>query len=207
MLGGRFECGLVPGITGAYSEPSAIDYNFRKAPPLEFVAYLRAASGDKQPFSFHGDNHHTESAKLAVLPIQRRHPPLGMMSRDPQTLEFCAANGVNPGYFISFPRAEATPRYRKFLADWRKAGHAQTPNIGYSTVVYVDETDEKALEVAAFRASRAYEGLLPLGAAGDSFQDLVAKNKLRFHGRGHPRAAAIMPNSSAPAYSLNHELG
>jgi alkanesulfonate monooxygenase SsuD/methylene tetrahydromethanopterin reductase-like flavin-dependent oxidoreductase (luciferase family) len=206
MLGGRFECGLVPGITGAYFEPFGIDYNFRKSPTLEFVAYLRAAYGEKQPFSFHGDNHKTESAKLAVLPVQRPHPPLWMMSRDPQTLEFCAANGVNPGYFISFPRAEAAARYRKFLADWDKAGHKRRPNIGYSTVVYVDETDEKALEVASFRASRAYEGLLPLGAPGDTFEDRVAKNRLRFQGRGEPGAAEIMSNIFDPNYILKHEL-
>jgi hypothetical protein len=44
-----------------------------------------------------------------------------MMSRDPQTLEFCARNAINPGYFLVYPRADAAPRYRKFLADWKSA--------------------------------------------------------------------------------------
>ncbi len=43
-----------------------------------------------------------------------------------------------------------------------RAGIPRKPNIAYSTVVYVDETDQKALDTALFRASRAYEGLLPL---------------------------------------------
>ena len=86
-------------------------------------------------------------------------------------LEFCAKEGVNTGYFISFPRHEAGPRYRKFLADWNAAGHRRKPNIAYSTVVYVDETDQKALDTALFRASRAYEGLLPLGAPGETFEE------------------------------------
>ncbi len=66
MLGGRFECGLVPGISPGYFTPFGIDYNFRKSPTFEFVHYLRAAYGDKQPFAFHGDNHNTDSALLAV---------------------------------------------------------------------------------------------------------------------------------------------
>ena len=170
MLGGRFECGLVPGISAGYFTPFGIDYNFRKSPTFEFVHYLRAAYGDKQPFSFHGDNHNTDSALLAVQPVQKPHPPLWMMSRDPPTLEFCAKDGVNTGYFISFPRHEAGPRYRKFLADWNQAGHGRKPNIAYSTVVYVDETDKKALDTALFRASRAYEGLLPLGEPGETLR-------------------------------------
>ena len=146
MLGGRFECGLVPGISPGYFTPFGIDYNFRKSPTFEFVHYLRAAYGDKQPFAFHGDNHKTDSALLAVQPVQKPHPPLWMMSRDPPTLEFCAKEGVNTGYFINFPRHEAGPRYQKFLAEWNAAGHPRKPNIAYSTVVYVDETDKKALD-------------------------------------------------------------
>ncbi|MEA2919789.1 MAG: hypothetical protein QOJ15_11870, partial [Bradyrhizobium sp.] len=71
MLGGRFECGLVPGISPGYFTPFGIDYNFRKSPTFEFVHYLRAAYGEKQPFAFHGDNHKTESALLAVQPVQK----------------------------------------------------------------------------------------------------------------------------------------
>ena len=148
MLGGRMELGLVPGINPDYFRPFGLDYGQRKSPTLEFVDYLRAAFGDTQPFSFHGETFHTDSAEISVKPLQRPHPPLWMMSRDPQTLEFCAKNAINPGYFLVYPRADAAPRYRKFLADWQAAGHAQKPNIAYCTVVYVDETDEKAIDTA-----------------------------------------------------------
>src|SRR6202795_54229 len=150
------ELGLVPGLTPDYFKPFGLDYNLRKSPTLEFVEYLRAAYGETQPFSFHGDVHRTESARLAVQPAQKPHPPLWMMSRDPQTLEFCARHGINPGYFLVYPRADAAPRYRKFLADWKAAGRARKPNIAYCTVVYVDDSDQKALDTAAFPASRAY---------------------------------------------------
>jgi alkanesulfonate monooxygenase SsuD/methylene tetrahydromethanopterin reductase-like flavin-dependent oxidoreductase (luciferase family) len=50
MLGGRLELGLVPGINADYFRPFGLDYAERKSPTLEFVGYLRAAFGEKQPF-------------------------------------------------------------------------------------------------------------------------------------------------------------
>jgi alkanesulfonate monooxygenase SsuD/methylene tetrahydromethanopterin reductase-like flavin-dependent oxidoreductase (luciferase family) len=206
MLGGRFECGLVPGISPGYFTPFGIDYNFRKSPTFEFVHYLRAAYGDQQPFAFHGDNHKTDSARLAVQPAQRPHPPLWMMSRDPQTLEFCAREGINTGYFINAPRQDVGPRYRKFLADWQAAGHARKPNIGYSTVVYVDETDEAAIKNGLFRASRAYEGLLPLPEPGETFEDRLAKQKARFIARGEIGASNIVTRIFEPDFIMENDL-
>ena len=206
MLGGRMECGLVPGINADYFKPFGLDYDFRKSPTLEFVDYLRAAFGAKQPFTFEGENHKTASARLAVQPAQKPHPPLWMMSRDPQTLEFCARNGVNTGSFLVFPRADAAPRYRKYIADWTAAGWPNKPKIAYCTVVYVDETDEKALEVAAFRASRAYEGFLPIAKPGDTFESRVKAHASKFIGRGEGGAAEIMANLFNPEYILKHDL-
>ena len=206
MLEGRFECGLVPGITPSYFTPFGIDYSFRKSPTFEFVSYLRAAYGEEQPFSFHGENYNTEKTQLAVPPVQRPHPPLWMMSRDQQTLEFCAKNGINTGYFISIPRAQAGPRYRKFLQDWNNEDHQRKPNIAYNTVVYVDETDEKAFEVASYRASRAYEGLLPLGEPGESFEQRIVRQRERFLARGEEGAATIMTSLFDEKYVIANQL-
>jgi alkanesulfonate monooxygenase SsuD/methylene tetrahydromethanopterin reductase-like flavin-dependent oxidoreductase (luciferase family) len=206
MLGGRFECGLVPGISAGYFTPFGIDYNFRKSPTFEFVSYMRAAYGEQQPFSFHGDNHKTDSALLAVMPVQKPHPPLWMMSRDPPTLEFCAKNGINTGYFINAPRHEVGPRYRKFLSEWREVGHPRKPNIAYSTVVYVDETDKAAIENGLFRASRAYEGLLPLAEPGETFEDRLQKQKARFIARGEIGASSIVTRIFEPDFIMENEL-
>jgi alkanesulfonate monooxygenase SsuD/methylene tetrahydromethanopterin reductase-like flavin-dependent oxidoreductase (luciferase family) len=205
MLGGRMELGLVPGINADYFRPFGADYDLRKSPTLEFVDYLRAAFG-KQPFSFHGDVHDTEDAELSVLPFQRPHPPLWMMSRDPQTLEFCARNGINPGYFLVYPRSDAAPRYRKFLADWGKAGWPQKPNIAYCTVIYVDESDEKALAIGLKRASRAYEGFLARPQGGETFEARVQAHAKKFIGRGEPGASEIMANLFNPDYILKNDL-
>ena len=100
MLGGRMECGLVPGINPDYFRPFGLDYGQRKTPTLEFVDYLRAAYGETQPYTFKGENFQTaEPTVLSVQPVQKPHPPLWMMSRDPQTLEFCARNGINSRLF------------------------------------------------------------------------------------------------------------
>jgi alkanesulfonate monooxygenase SsuD/methylene tetrahydromethanopterin reductase-like flavin-dependent oxidoreductase (luciferase family) len=206
MLGGRMELGLVPGINPDYFKPFGIDYGHRKTPTLEFIDYLRAAYGDKQPFGFHGENFHTESAELAVQPMQKPHPPLWMMSRDPQTLEFCARNGINPGYFLIYPRVDAAPRYRKFLDDWTKAGWTRKPNIAYCTVVYVDETDEKAVETALFRASRAYEGFMKPAQPGETFAERARKHAEFFTGRGEPGASELMANLFDPGFIMSRDL-
>ena len=206
MLGGRMELGLVPGINPHFFRPFGLDYGARKSPTLEFVDYMRAAFGETQPFSFHGQEFHTDDAEISVQPAQRPHPPLWMMSRDPQTLEFCARNAINPGYFLVYPRADAAPRYRKFLEDWSKAGWPKKPNIAYCTVIYVDETDERALETARFRASRAYEGFLPPPQPGETFDDRARQYAKVFVGRGEPGASEIMANLFDPDYLLKHDL-
>jgi alkanesulfonate monooxygenase SsuD/methylene tetrahydromethanopterin reductase-like flavin-dependent oxidoreductase (luciferase family) len=141
-----------------------------------------------------------------VQPVQKPHPPLWMMSRDPPTLEFCAQNGVNTGYFINAPRHEGGPRYQTFLADWRKAGHPRKPDIAYSTVVYVDETDDAAIKNGLFRASRAYEGLLPLAEPGDTFEDRLKKQKARFIARGEIGASNIVTRIFEPDFIMENEL-
>ncbi len=206
MLGGRMELGLVPGINADYFKPFGLDYNLRKSPTLEFVHYLRAAYSEQQPFSFHGDAHHTDNAQISVQPLQRPHPPLWMMSRDPQTLEFCAKNDINPGYFLIYPRRDAAPRYIKFLEDWAKTGRSRKPNIAYCTVVYVDESDQKALDVALARATRAYEGLMPPAKPGETFEHRAAAHAKFFTGRGEPGASEIMVNLFNGDYLMRNEL-
>jgi alkanesulfonate monooxygenase SsuD/methylene tetrahydromethanopterin reductase-like flavin-dependent oxidoreductase (luciferase family) len=129
-----------------------------------------------------------------------------MMSRDPQTLEFCAKNGINPGYFLVYPRADAAPRYRKFLQDWQRVGWEEKPKIAYCTVVYVDETDQKAIDNALFRASRAYEGFLKPGKPGETFEVRAAEHAKMFVGRGEPGASEIMQHLFDGDYLLKNDL-
>jgi alkanesulfonate monooxygenase SsuD/methylene tetrahydromethanopterin reductase-like flavin-dependent oxidoreductase (luciferase family) len=161
MLGGRLDIGLVPGITPRIFEPFGVPFDNRREVTLEFIAFLRAAFGGTPSFSFNGKHHRADNVALAVPPVQRPCPPLWVETRDPATLEFCAREGVNVGYFLISPREDCAPRYRQYLENWKKAGHPGKPKIAYSTVVYVDETDEKALKTALAEAGQAYRGFLP----------------------------------------------
>ena len=204
MLGGRLEVGLVPGITASYFEPFGVDHNFRKSPTLEFPEFLRAAYGPDQPFSFDSENHKARGARLSVMPVQHPHPPLWMMSRDPETLEFLAQNGINTGNFLVFPREVAAPRYRKYLDDWNSAGWEHKPNIAYATTVYVDESDDKAVETALTRASRAYEGILPLPQ--ETFENRLQAFHDMFVARGENPASALIAKIFDPDHILENDL-
>ena len=139
------------------------------------------------------------------MPAQQPHPPLWMMSRDPQTLEFCAKNGINPGYFLVYPRADAAPRYRKFLHDWQRTGWPDKPNIAYCLIIYVDDTDEKAIENGLFRASRAYEVFLR-GQARRDVRGTRPRSAKMFVGRGEPGASEIMQHLFDGDYLFKHDL-
>ena len=92
------------------------------------------------------------------------------MSRDLQNARVLREKRDQSGIlsYLSL-RSDAAPRYRKFLADWQTLHPARKPRIAYCTIVYVDESDDRAIETALFRASRAYEGFLPKPEPGSTF--------------------------------------
>jgi alkanesulfonate monooxygenase SsuD/methylene tetrahydromethanopterin reductase-like flavin-dependent oxidoreductase (luciferase family) len=206
MLEGRLDVGLVPGITPTYFPPFGAEYGTRREETLEFVGFLKAAYTDDRAFDFNGKFHQYKDVKLSINPAQRPHPPLWIETRDPPTLEFCAKNGINTGYFLVFPRQDAAPRYRKFLEQWKAAGWNAKPNIAYSTVVYVDKTDEKAREVALERAGRAYAGFFPPAPTEEERKRLQLASAELFKQRGEPGAAEVMSNLLDPEYLEANDL-
>jgi alkanesulfonate monooxygenase SsuD/methylene tetrahydromethanopterin reductase-like flavin-dependent oxidoreductase (luciferase family) len=191
MLDGRLEIGLVPGIALDFFTPFKVDFASRREVTLEFVSFLKTAFASPGRFDFKGRFHDVEGVTLAVAPAQHPHPPLWIETRDPATLAFCAREGINAGYFLLFPRAQAAPRYRAYLEQWRAAGWSHKPQIGYSCAVYVDETDAKAMR-RLDAAGRAYRGFLP---PTDDPAQLAAHAEERakfFEQRGEPGAAEVM---------------
>ena len=92
------------------------------------------------------------------------------------------------------------------MADWRTLHPERKPRIAYCTIVYVDESDDRAIETALFRAPRAYEGFLSKPEPGDTFEDRVRKHASKFIGRGEPGASEIMANLFDPNYLQKNEL-
>ena len=73
-------------------------------------------------------------------------------------------------------------------------------------MVYVDETDEKALETALFGASRAYEGFLGPAKPGETFEDRALRHAELFVKRSESGAAKIMANLFDADYLMEHDL-
>ena len=206
MIEGRLEIGLVSGVAPAMFGPFNGDFQNRRARTVEFAAMLKSCYTDGPGFDFKGAFHDFKGVKLSVNPAQRPHPPVWLETRDPATLAFCAENGFHTGYFMVFSREETAPRYRVFLEQWKAGGWANKPNIGYSTVVYVDETDERAIANGLAQASRAYRGFFPPTddpAQLKKFQNLQAEFLER---EGSAAAAENLRNLLDPAYLLDKEL-
>jgi alkanesulfonate monooxygenase SsuD/methylene tetrahydromethanopterin reductase-like flavin-dependent oxidoreductase (luciferase family) len=206
IAGGRLEVGLVPGVVPRYFGPFNADFASKREVTLEFVGFLKAAYADAAGFSFSGRFHRATDVVLSVQPMQRPHPPLWIETRDPPTLEFCAREGINTGYFITYPRAQARSRYAKFLADWNAAGWQARPNIGYSTVVYVDETDGKALDKALAEAGRAYRGFFGSPKTAAELEKMQNEAAERHEQKGDPEGAAIVRNLLDPDYLVENDL-
>lgn len=210
MLGGRLEVGLVGGIQPLYFGPFDGDFPNRRERLKEFVRFLKAAYADPdatRPFSFDGPFTKQADLRLSVKPAQRPHPPLWIETRDPATLEFCAQEGVDAGYFFFFSREAARPRYQKFIADWKKAGWARKPRVAYCSLVYVDETDEKALKVAREHFGGAYRGFFPPADSPEELREHQLEHAALFRQRGEPSAAEIVENLLNSDYIIEKELG
>ena len=197
----------MPGINPDYFRPFGLDYGQRKSPTLEFVDYLRAAFGDTQPFSFHGQEFHTDSARN--FGEARATPASAAMDDEPRSADTRILrqerdqSRLFPG-LSTRRRGAALPEIPRRLAGGGPG--AQKPNIAYCTVVYVDETDEKAIDTALFRASRAYEGFLKPPKPGETFEERAREHAKMFVGRGEPGASEIMQHLFDGDYLYKNDL-
>ena len=206
LTGGRIEVGLVPGILASYFAPFGADFQGRREITMEFARFLKSAFANGAPIDFDGKHIKQKGTVLSVQPAQRPHPPMWMETRDRATLEFCAREGLHTGYFLLFPRKEAMLRYAPYLKGWKEHGWPGAPNIAYSTVVYVDETDQKALDIAAADAARAYKGFFTYSEDPEEIRAKQRETAVYFESRGEPGAAEIILNLLDIDYLLKHDL-
>src|SRR5713226_2854867 len=148
LLAGRLEVGLVSGALPQHFPPFNADFAHRRERAIEGYEVLKAACGSADGFSFKGPYHEYADVALQMQPYQRPHPPVWFETRHPPTLAYLAEEGVHTGYVHYIPRDEIAPLYRDYVERWRQAGHPRSPNINYWILVYVDETDDRAWEIA-----------------------------------------------------------
>jgi alkanesulfonate monooxygenase SsuD/methylene tetrahydromethanopterin reductase-like flavin-dependent oxidoreductase (luciferase family) len=203
VLNGRLELGLVSGIVPDFFGPYRADFKNRRALANEALAFVKQAFSTQGPFSFEGPFHQYQNVTLSVKPVQKPHPPLWMQSRDADTLAFLAQEGVHTGYLFLVPRQEVAPRYREYLTRWNRAGHPEKPNVGYWVLVYVDETDEKAVVKAKPYFAHCFTKVFGTRADGGIGYLRLAEN---FAKRGDPGGAEIAKNAVNLDYLLDHNL-
>lgn len=195
-VAGRLEVGLVSGALPAHFAPFKGDFERRRERAVEGYQLLKAACASPAGFSFRGPFHSYDDVALPMPPYQQPHPPVWFETRHPPTLAYLAAEGVHTGYVHYVPRDEMAAVYSEYLQRWRAAGHAQPPNINYWTLVYVDETDDRAWEIAGPSWAYTYTHIAPL--------DGLIQSRLR---RGEHRGAALLQHFTDPAYLREHDVG
>jgi alkanesulfonate monooxygenase SsuD/methylene tetrahydromethanopterin reductase-like flavin-dependent oxidoreductase (luciferase family) len=95
------------------------------------------------------------------------------------------------------------PRYREYLRLWGEAGHQGKPNIGYWVLVYVDETDDKAIAKAKGYFSYCFTKVFGTRADGGIGYQRLAENFIK---RNDPGGAEIARNSVNLDYLLERNL-
>jgi alkanesulfonate monooxygenase SsuD/methylene tetrahydromethanopterin reductase-like flavin-dependent oxidoreductase (luciferase family) len=195
-IDGRLEVGLVSGLQPDFFRPYKGDYEHRRERTIECYEVLKAACASPMGFSYQGPFHDYENVPLQMPPVQQPHPPVWIETRHPETLEYLAREGVHTGYVVYLPREDAAPVYRDYLRQWQAAGHAHKPSINYWTLVYVDETDEKAWEIGGPSWVHTFTEIQPTAR--------LAQNRLR---AGEAGAARMLEGFTDTTYLRDHHIG
>ena len=101
------------------------------------------------------------------------------------------------------PRSDVAPRYREYLRLWNDARHAGKPNIGYWVLVYVDETDAKAVAKAKPYFEYCFTRVFGTRADGGIGYLRLAENHAK---RGNPGGAEIARHAIDVDYLREHNL-
>lgn len=146
---GRLEVGLTVGVTPEEFRIYRGDWDNKHAVATEALLLLRKAFTSALPFDFEGPFHQYKEVPLSVVPLQRPHPPIWLISLMPEQLKVAAREGAHTGYVFFRPRQDAATYIRDYLRMWRENGHRYEPKVCYVAFVYVDETDESAVANSA----------------------------------------------------------
>lgn len=193
---GRLEVGLVSGAMPRDFNAYNGDFVHRRERAVEGYDLLKVACANPGGFSFEGPFHHYKDVALMMPPYQQPRPPVWLETRDAPTLAYLAKEGIHSGYVHYVPRDEMAVLYREYIRLWGEAGHAQKPHVNYWTLVYVDETDDRAWEVAGPSWVQTYTQIAPLGE--------LIESRLR---RGELAGAEMLGHFTDPPYMRNHGIG
>ena len=193
---GRLDVGLVSGAMPDQFTPYQADFQRRRELAVEGYELLKTACSQPQGFSFSGPFHQYKDVSLMMPPYQQPRPPVWFETRDPATLEYLADEGIHTGYVHYVPRDEMADLYRPYLQRWQQAGHREKANVNYWILVYVDETDDRAWEVAGPSWVQVYTEVAPVTG--------LIQNRIR---RGELKGAELLQHFTDPPYMREHGIG
>ncbi|HEY7066597.1 MAG TPA: LLM class flavin-dependent oxidoreductase [Chloroflexota bacterium] len=193
---GRLDVGLVSGVSPDQLRPYKGDYGARRERTIECYEVLKAACASPEGFSYEGPYHQYANVPLQMAPYQQPRPPVWLETRDPATLSYCAKEGIHTGYVHYLPRQDAAPVYRQYINEWRAAGHPEKPNVNYWILAYVDETDDKAWEVAGPSWVQVYTEV-------QTVTGLIANRRRR----GELGGAVMLEHFTDIPYMREHNIG
>jgi alkanesulfonate monooxygenase SsuD/methylene tetrahydromethanopterin reductase-like flavin-dependent oxidoreductase (luciferase family) len=193
---GRLEVGLVSGLQPDSFLPFKGDFAHRRERTVECYEVLKAACASPAGFNYQGLYHDYVNVPLQMEPVQKPHPPVWLETRNPAQLSYLAAEGINTGYVLYLPREDAARVYREYLQQWQTAGHPHKPNVNYWTLIYVDETDEKAWEIGGPSWTYAFTENQPLTR--------LAENRRL---AGELNGARMLEHFTDMTYLRDHQIG
>jgi alkanesulfonate monooxygenase SsuD/methylene tetrahydromethanopterin reductase-like flavin-dependent oxidoreductase (luciferase family) len=167
MTGGRLISGFVRGVGSEY-------FSFGTNPVHSLERHQEAhdlvvrAWTEPGPFAFEGKHYHCEYVNLWPRPYQQPHPPIWCPSMGSvETLKWAAHPDRKYVYLQAYSPVDAVARYLNLyreLAQRRYGYEASSDRIGWSTPVYVAQTDAQAVDEA--RAHRGAVQCIPAQAIG-----------------------------------------
>ena len=104
------------------------------------------------PFAFEGKYYHFEYVNMWPRPYQQPHPPIWAPSTgSTETIEWAAHPSRKYVYLQAYSPTQSVARYLNYYRECaqRMYGYtASSDQIGWSTPVYVSDTDQKARDEA-----------------------------------------------------------
>ena len=165
ITGGRLISGMVRGIGAEYfstgANPAFSHARFQEAHDLVVQAWTRPG-----PFAFEGKFYHFDYVNMWPRPYQQPHPPIWAPSTGSvETIEWAAHPSRKYTYLQAYSPTQSVVRYLNYYRECaqRMYGYrASSDQIGWSTPVYVSDTDQKAREEAKPHIECLFNRLLRL---------------------------------------------
>jgi alkanesulfonate monooxygenase SsuD/methylene tetrahydromethanopterin reductase-like flavin-dependent oxidoreductase (luciferase family) len=165
ITGGRLISGMVRGIGAEYfstgNNPALSHARFQEAHDLVVQAWTRPG-----PFAFEGKYYHFEYVNTWPRPYQQPHPPIWAPSTgSTETIEWAAHPSRRYTYLQAYSPTASVARYLNYYRECaqRMYGYtASSEQIGWSTPVYVSDTDQKARDEAKPHIEVLFNRLLRL---------------------------------------------